>query len=224
MNDTTRALLVEAAEWRLLSLLFEYPGPGWQTRVDSVATEAADARLKAAAAQAREHASEALYHTTLGPGGPAAAREVSYHQTLMPGQLLGEPTAYYRAFAYGPTVTEAPDHVAVETGFVAFLRLKEAYACERSDTDQTAVTAAAAQRFLTEHLSTMAEPLARSLAASGVPYLGQAAEVLLARTGPPPQRTRPSAESCPVGQADACPCAEDEALPQGQTVVPDSCM
>ena len=74
MNAKTSALLREAAEWRLISLLFECPNEEWQAQVAALAAEITDADLKAAAVAAREEAGEGIYHTIFGPGGPAAPR------------------------------------------------------------------------------------------------------------------------------------------------------
>jgi nitrate reductase assembly molybdenum cofactor insertion protein NarJ len=141
-----------------------------------LAGEVGDADLKAAAA-ACDEATESLYHTTFGPGGPAAPREVSYRETIMPGQILGELGAYYRAFAYQPAIDEPPDHVAVMAGFVAYLRLKEAY----GNAEQAEITAKAAREFLDNHLRAIAGPLAKSLSMSGIAYLALASSVLAKR-------------------------------------------
>jgi nitrate reductase assembly molybdenum cofactor insertion protein NarJ len=188
-----KKLLRDAAEWRLISLLFECPGKEWQTQVAGLAKEVADPKLKEAAKAAREEASESLYHSTLGPGGPAAPREVSYRQSLMPGQMLDEISAYYNAFAYQPIIPEPPDHIAVMTGFMGYMRLKESL----GNTEQAEITAKAAKKFLDGHLNSIAEPLAKSLAHSGIRYLGLASEVLLQRVGPCRQvAVAPVTEAC----------------------------
>lgn len=176
-------LLREAAEWRLIGLLFESPTGDWSTQVEQLAAEISDDDLMSAAAAARPEATAGLYHSTFGPGGPAAPREVSYRPTVLPGVLLSELGAHYRAFAYAPATDEPPDHVAVMAGFIGYLRLKEAYAQARGNTEQAAVCAAAAQRIIAEHLSWLAGPLAESLSASGIRYLALAAAALLRRTG-----------------------------------------
>jgi len=197
---TQNQLLGEAAEWRLLGLLFECPLPNWREQMDALAAEVVDADLKAAAEAARLEASEGLYHSIFGPGGPAPGREISYRDWAQPGYLLSELTGYYDAFAYQPAILEAPDHVSVETGFIAYLRLKEAYARTGSDDEHAAVTSEAAQQFITEHLSAMTEPLARSLEHSGVEYLALAGKALLARVGSP--REKPFRQNLPVLSAD----------------------
>ena len=215
MNDEAVLLLREAAEWRLIGMLFECPGEGWQAQVAKLAAEIGDSGLKSAAEAAREEAAASLYDTTFGPGGPAPPREVSYHGDILPGQLMGEIAAFYQAFAYESSTTEAPDHVAVEAGFIAYLRLKQAYAIERGDDAQAAVTADAARRFIDDHLNCIAEPMAKSLAACGIRYLGLTADALLHRAGP--RRPAPDLDqaaategpsSCPA-QA-ACNCAVKE--------------
>jgi hypothetical protein len=183
MNPKVLKLLRESAEWRLIALLFEPPADGWHEQVAQLAVEVDDATLKTAALTAGREATETLYHTTLGPGGPAAPREVSYQGRVLAGALLGELSGYYTAFAYDPKLPEAPDHVAVEAGFVAYLRLKEAFAVEGGQVEQAKVAADAARQFVDDHLNQIGEPLAKSLAASGIVYLGQAAVALHQRVG-----------------------------------------
>lgn len=190
-------LLREAADWRLISLLFECPSAAWLKQVCELSGEVTDPTLKTAAA-AIDEASAAQYYTTFGPGGPAAPREVSYRQSLMPGQMLEEIGAYYEAFAYRPAVEEPVDHIAVLTGFVAYLRLKEAF----GNAEQAEIAAAAARKFIDDHLSVIAEPLAKSLAHSEITYLAKTADALLKRTGPArqPSVVPPvAAEMCATG-------------------------
>jgi nitrate reductase assembly molybdenum cofactor insertion protein NarJ len=179
-------VLAEAAEWRLLSLLFDCPGDEWRRQIEQLAGEVHDPELRACAHVALEQAGEGLYHSTLGPGGPAAPREVSYCDALQFGYLMSELRAYYDAFDYHPLTGEAPDHVAVETGFLAFLKLKEAFALASGDPEHADVTREAADRFARDHLSAIATPLAERLAESGLGYLAYAGQALLRRTGPAP--------------------------------------
>jgi hypothetical protein len=124
--------------------------------------------------------------------------------------LLSELTSYYDAFAYQPAIMEAPDHVAVETGFIAYLRLKEAYARTNFDDEHAAVTHEAAQQFINEHLSALTEPLARALEHSGVEYLAQAGKALLARVGPCRDAARkPGLPVLADPEEDAFLCAEN---------------
>jgi nitrate reductase assembly molybdenum cofactor insertion protein NarJ len=209
---TTRQnqLLGEAAEWRLLGLLFECPSPNWLAQVTALAAEVADDDLKAAAEAVQQEASEGLYHSIFGPGGPAPGREISYRDWVQPGYLLSELTSYYEAFAYQPALLEAPDHVSVEAGFIAYLKLKEAYALATSDDEHAAVTRAAAQQFSNEHLVALAEPLARALAHSGIQYLALAGKVLLARVGPCRDAARkPGLPVLADPEEDAFLCAEN---------------
>jgi nitrate reductase assembly molybdenum cofactor insertion protein NarJ len=184
INAELTAILRDAAAWRLIALLFESPREGWHDDVRNLAGEVHDAELKKAAAAAQGEASEALYHTTFGPGGPAGCREAGFREPLLAGQALAQLRGLYEAFAYSPAIPEAPDHVAVLAGFVAYLRFKEVYARLEADPAQAATAAAAAGRVLTDHLSPIATPLAESLAASGISYLAGAARALAARAVP----------------------------------------
>jgi nitrate reductase assembly molybdenum cofactor insertion protein NarJ len=177
-------LLREAAEWRLIALLFECPHAQWHDQVEAFGREVQDPELREAAQEAPIQAEEGLYHTIFGPGGPAPPREISYRQSLQAGGVLAEILGCYEAFAYQASSDEPFDHVCVEADFVGYLRLKEAYALMREETEQAAVTAQAAKSFIEEHLAELADPLARTLAGSGIPYLEKAAKALRRRTGP----------------------------------------
>lgn len=206
MNEMLR----EAAEWRLLSLLFEYPAGPWRDQVSGLAADIDDPELKAAAQAALNQAYEGLYHTLFGPGGPVPAREVTYLGGVQFGYLLAELSAYYEAFGYRPRTDESADHIAVEAGFVAYLKLKQAYAESRADSEAAAITAGACRRFIEDHLSSLAQPLASALENAGPPYLAAAARLLAARTGPPRRAplTVVAAEECEAGCEPAETLAE----------------
>jgi hypothetical protein len=185
MDDVATALLREAAEWRLIGLLMEHPGRGWRREVRRLGSRVTDPALAGAVRAALDDAGEGRYLAALGPGGAASAREVAYADRADPGKVLADVTAFYRAFAYDPKPPEPPDHVAVETGFIAYLRLKEAYARSRGRASEAEIAAAAAEAFLADHLSALAQPLAERLAAAGNTALALAGQALLVRVGPP---------------------------------------
>jgi nitrate reductase assembly molybdenum cofactor insertion protein NarJ len=180
-----KVLLAQAAEWRLLGLLFECPNEGWRRKVAVMAPEVKDVRLQDAARDALAQASEAMYHSLFGPGGPVPPREVSYRGTIQLGYLLSELSAYYDAFDYHPETNEAPDHISVEIGFVAYLKLKEAYALSCGDPERAAVAAESCRQFIAEHLSAIASPLALALKAIDPHYLTAAGLVLKEGVGSP---------------------------------------
>lgn len=184
MRNNVNELLNESAEWRLIGLLFECPAGDWKREVRGLAGEVSDERLKKAAEFAETQAGEGLYHAIFGPGGPAPAREISYRDWVQPGYLLSELSAYYEAFSYSPTTAEVPDHIAVESGFVAFLKMKEAFALMREDGENADVTATASRKFIEEHLSKVSERMAKSLAESEIDYLVLASDALFRRVGP----------------------------------------
>ncbi|MBK6725394.1 MAG: molecular chaperone TorD family protein [Acidobacteria bacterium] len=167
-RNSTRDLLAEAAEWRLISLLFDCPSNDWLRQVEDLAGPVTDKKLKRAAKAAQKEASEGLFHSIFGPGGPAPGREVSYRGWVQPGYMLAELNSFYDAFSYKPTTNEVPDHVAVETGFVAYLRLKELYALENGDNESADVTSRASTTFVDDHISKYAQRLSKLLAASGI--------------------------------------------------------
>ena len=186
LDPVATQLLNEARDWRLLALLFERPREGWWAEVSDLARSCRDTELAAAAAAAHG-AAEGEYHAIFGPGRLVSPREAGHRKTADPSKLLSEIHAYYEAFHFAPSTEETIDHVAVEAGFLGWMKLKEAYARAGGDGESAEVTEAAAQRFLLRHLATMAEPIQTGLGAAGIDYLDRAAHSLVARTGPRPK-------------------------------------
>jgi TorA maturation chaperone TorD len=179
------SLLQEAAEWRLISLLFEYPGAAWQASVAALGAEVRDPRLRQAAEAARTEAYEGMHHSLFGPGGPVPPREATYNSGVQLGYLLSELSAYYEAFSFQPCTHEPADHISVQTAFVAYLKLKEAYAQSCGDSEPAAISADAALQFIKDHLSNMVQPFVAALESFAPSYLVLAGQVLLERVGPP---------------------------------------
>jgi nitrate reductase assembly molybdenum cofactor insertion protein NarJ len=191
MQSTTRIAdaLVAAAEWRLLGLLLERPRPGWADEVRALAAEVADGTVRAAATRGADEGGEGRYLALLGPGGLASPREAAYLGLRDPGWALADLARYYDAFAFAPRREDPADHLAVEVGFVAYLHLKEAFAIETGDEEAAAVTAAARERFVAEHVARLAHPLAERLAPAGDTPLATAVRLLARRLPPPPPGT-----------------------------------
>ena len=182
LGNNQRGLIEDSARWRLISMLFECPADGWREALTALASGISDPDLREAAVAAQAEASEGLYHSLFGPGGPASPREVSYRKGVELGGLMSELTGYYNAFGYDPVSQEACDHVAIEAGFIAYLRLKEAYAQACEDSEHEEVTADAAGHFIQDHISAIAEPLAARLDQAGVHYLELASQALVYNT------------------------------------------
>jgi nitrate reductase assembly molybdenum cofactor insertion protein NarJ len=208
LDAQAQRLIGEAAEWRLLSLLFECPSAAWRDRVTALGAEVTDEKLRAAARLAGEEASEGRYHSMFGPGGPAPAREVTYHDHVQFGYLVSELASYYEAFAYRPAIPEPADHIAVETGFVAYLLLKQAYARASGDEVHCEITSGAATQFIGSHLSAIAEPLAAALEHSGIRYLALAGQALLSRAGPRPKNAFEILDTSRATEGNAFDCGE----------------
>ncbi len=184
LAGSIEAALREAAEWRLLGLLFECPSAEWRASIAGLAADVRDEDLRLAARLAIAEATEGLYHSTFGPGGPAPPREATHRDMVQLGYLIAELEAYYAAFAYPRNHPEAPDHVSVEAGFAAYLKFKEAYAESCEDREAAEAAREACREFVAEHLASLAEPMTAALAGSGIPYLEAAARVLARRAGP----------------------------------------
>jgi nitrate reductase assembly molybdenum cofactor insertion protein NarJ len=182
-------LLREATAWRLLGLLLERPRDGWWQELEMLGREVADPEIKAAADAAREAANEGLYLALVGPGGPVSLREVTYRGMEDPGRIIADISRFYEAFAFQPETEEAPDHLAVEAGFVGYLCLKEAFARTRGNAEEAEIAAKAAIRFREAHLSALAWPVAERLEIAAIRYLSLAASSLARRSGPQPDTT-----------------------------------
>lgn len=186
LEPAVAGVLEEAATWHLLSRLFSCPSDAWRTDVAALSRELTDRELVEAAEAAVQEASEGLYHSIFGPGGPAPPREVTYHDTLELGSVMSSITGAYGAFGYAPALAESPDHVAVESGFLAYLGVKHAYALLEGDDAHVAVTVAAAHAFRGQHMAVYAERLAALLADAPARYLQVAGRYLAQRVGPRP--------------------------------------
>lgn len=206
-------LIAESAQWRLTGLLLSAPrSDDWRRQTASLAADVQDASLQEAARLAQTQADEGLYDSTFGPGGPAPPREVSYRPATLSSQFLAELAGHYEAFGYAPPYDEPVDHVAILTDFIAYLRLKEAYAAMRGDADQQSIARLAAERMVSEHLAHIAAPLAERLAAADIGYLAAASQALARRAGPRPSGATPDLTVLPQldGEHQGWTCSTDD--------------
>jgi hypothetical protein len=203
-------LLHEAAAWRLLSLLVERPRAGWRAEIEELACELGDEDLQAAVRSAHG-VGEGFYLAFVGPGGPVSLREVTHRPRSDPGHLLAALRAFYAAFAFAPAAEDPADHLAVEAGFVGYLRLKQAFALARGDREAADVAASAAATFLAEHVAAMAEPVALALEAGAAGHLALAARALARRAGTPaPDLEGDWVPACFASAGCELGCGDDE--------------
>jgi nitrate reductase assembly molybdenum cofactor insertion protein NarJ len=195
-----RTRLAQAAEWRLLGLLFERPRPGWHAEVAALAVEVQDQQLRQAA-HAASAATEGEYLAWFGPGGTLSPRAVTYRSFEDPGQILADLTMWFDTFAFQPQREDPPDHLAVEVGFVGFLLLKEAYAVACGDAAGARQLRAARGRFLEAHLAALVAGVCRQRAAMGATYLGRSVDALAQRLG---KRLAAAAAAAQPPRFDGC--------------------
>lgn len=191
MDTQVTALLSEAAEWRLLGLLFEYPTEQWRANVTAVIDAVADPELRAIGEAALAQWTDGLHFALFGPAGTVPVREVTYQGGVQLGYLMSELSAYYEAFGYQPRVEEAADHLAVQLGFLSFLKLKQASALSAGQPDQSIIAADAATEFLKTHLALQAEPVLHRLEEFAPGFLIEAGRRILAHSGPAPRSEFP---------------------------------
>ena len=92
LDPDVQSLLFEAAEWRALEVLFQCPSPEWKRQLVELRPEISAQDITKAMDAAIEEASEGTFHSILGPGGPAPAREASYREIIQLGYLISELT------------------------------------------------------------------------------------------------------------------------------------
>ncbi|NUN47242.1 MAG: molecular chaperone TorD family protein [Candidatus Brocadiae bacterium] len=181
-DAATRAALQQAAEFRLIGLLFERPSESRSRHGAALVAESGVPELRKTAGTLLAIESPD-YDSLFGPGGPASPREAAYIGRRDPARAMAEAGHLYEAFGFRPVSGEPPDHVASETGFAAYLWLKEAYALARGDGDAAGITRAAREKFFEDHLSVVAGGMATRLAACPVDAWTTLAERLLALVG-----------------------------------------
>lgn len=184
--SSVKDLLLEASEWRILSLLLSRPSRETRIELADLVRDSVPPRMREITYAWCDNATEGAYLQLLGPGGLVPARAVAYRPFADPGWILADLARYHRAFGFHTTAEEPPDHVAVVADFVSYLFLKQAYARESGDEDAVTVTREATERFVEEHLSPMALRLAERLDARGATDWGAAAHLLAERAPAPP--------------------------------------
>jgi TorA maturation chaperone TorD len=199
-------LLSQASQWRLLSLLLSRPTAERKHAARQLSSELAVPRISEAARAWCDNAEEGAYLHLLGPGGLVPAREVAYRPFADPGWSLADISRYHQAFGFHPAAEEPIDHIAVLADFVAYLLLKEAYACESADSESAAITRAAMGRFIDEHLVPVAARIADRIEACGAGSWSAAARLLaqmIPAPPPAPQLADPDEEVSPCGSCAA---------------------
>lgn len=205
-------LLKEAAEWRLLGLLFEYPSPQWRASLKALLPSLSQQELRTIAGKALAQATEGLHIALFGPAGTVPVREVTYQGGVQSGYLMAELSAYYDAFGYQPRIEEAADHLSVELGFLAFLKMKQAYAVLNGDLGRAKITAEAAAAFLKQHLARQAEPVLRALEIFAPESLVEAGKRILEHAGPAPRSDYPlSSPLADEGDSEIMSCGPSAA-------------
>lgn len=189
--ELAKALLAEAAEWRLLGLLFEYPNPAWREQVHALLPDLLSPGLRLLGEQALEYATEGLHIALFGPAGTVPIREVTHKDGVQFGYLMAELAAFYDAFGFSRPRDEADDHLAVELNFIAYLKMKEAFALAAGDHRSAKITADAAGEFVREHIALFADPLNTRLENFAPDYLIEAGRAIRQRTGASPKSAFP---------------------------------
>ena len=203
MDKAVFEVVTDAQTWYLLARLLERPRGAWHDDVRALAAGPVGRDVRAAAALAGD-ATQGEYLDRFGPSGVVSPREAAHCGMRDPGQLLADLQARYGAFGFQAAAEDTLDHVAVEASFVAYLRLKEAYALAEGDAERAAIARDAAATFIADHLQEMGEPIASKLESAGDSSLARAARAVAARVGPP--KTRAASKIVWLEEEDAMSC------------------
>jgi hypothetical protein len=188
-----------AAEWRFISLMLDCPEDGWMDRVETCARKLVEPELHAAVAAARRERNPFHYRQLFGPNGEVSLRESGYRKGADPDRLVTGLASQYAHQRFQASTSLPPDHIVVQTAFVAHLRGEEAGAWTHGDTVEATRWHEVAERFRRAHLDRFVGPLVGALRATGLLYLAYTADVLLLRGDPECERC--SDASCWVGAA-----------------------
>ena len=179
-NSSTSSLkaIRQALRWRLISLLLERPRTGWLSEVEALAAETDDKNLREAAKSAAD-ASEGTYLLMFGESGFVSPREVTYRPMEDPGQILAHLAEFYKSFAFKPKAEDPSDHIAVESGFIGYLWLKEASALSAGKLELAELTCSARNRFIENHFAVIARPWSERVMDTVLSYMTATAKALL---------------------------------------------
>lgn len=184
-----RRWLETAAAWRAASLMFALPTPAVQDELcrlcETMPGDLAVTPRKFAGIAVEDWEEE--YHRVLGAGGCAAC-ESSYEENALAGRgpVLAGIAGYYQAFSYHPENpgSETPDHLSIETGFLAYLAMKVAFADQAQRGDEKAVALEAYDKFRDEHPRHWLPRFCEELSPYDSPLFSSAAQWVLFLTLP----------------------------------------
>lgn len=233
-EDAVSRALLRVDVWNLLARAFSRPDAASLASQASLACDLlADDSLRnqllreafASFIEEAQHADPLLleqeYHQLFTTQMLCPPHEGAYQRTSR-GAVLGDIAAFYSAFGIRMRETGgAPDGMAQELHFLAWLALKEAYAIQRQRPEDVEVTRNATRTFLSDHVGRWAAAFVERLVnASPSPYYVAAGQLLIAvlnhvtaefaiRALPPlaaqPLPPEPETIACPA--AGICPTA-----------------
>ncbi len=171
ITEAVRRRLVSSCSWRVVSLLFESPGPDRRSDLPGLLKELDDEPLRRAA-RAAAPIGDGEFQALFGPGGAVSPREVKYLPAEDPGRVLADLKGFYEAFKYQPRNRETFDHFSTEAGFLGFLQLKCAFALAEGEQEPAQLVEKALEEFARSHFAPFAQAFsARLLQIPEHPYL-----------------------------------------------------
>ena len=214
--------LERAAEWRLLSQVFSYPGEDWNRSIRLLLDCLREERFRELARTAMSASEPGLWMSVFCPAGPVRARAVAWEGRLQPGYLLAALSSYYGAFAYEPPAAEPPDHLAVLLDFAAWLEVKIAYAILLRDREAEGTARRALETFLSRFVAPVAWPVFRQLEQAGPAFLAAAARLAAERSGPEPETAATATAAWPGSESlEDLNCPDTPGVVQVESLLPD---
>jgi nitrate reductase assembly molybdenum cofactor insertion protein NarJ len=170
-KECIRQCLEQASFWRAISLLFRSPDATILADLRQL-VPCLDETLRGDVTRfihdLSESGMEELHFRLLGAAATCPICESDYTPSCLgaKGGPIGDIAAFYKAFAFDPAaeLRESPDHFCIETSFLAWLHMKEAYALSAGNHDAADTCRAARDTFMIEHFGPFLDSLAARLA------------------------------------------------------------
>jgi hypothetical protein len=159
-NITT--LLLNAAEWQLIALLWESPRNHSLAQISCLAAKIDDPLLKEAASLA-EQAAQEQYDECFGS---VPLQEAGYPGNHDPQQILTEIESEYRNSEFITQRSGPSDHVTVESEFISHLYARIARAKISDHEEAASVSLETRKKFLKEHFIPLIKNINRRMTGS----------------------------------------------------------
>jgi TorA maturation chaperone TorD len=172
------------ADWSLIALLFEAPGPEWRNRLLEAGAATVDPELRAAVEVAQREGQEYFHGCLFGEDGLLIVRESAYREQRHREPLIADLHGLADATGFTRFPAESADHIGSLVAFMAHLAAQESEAAADGRVGEAFYLEGAIEWLRRAHLAWFVKQLSRALAETEVCYLSHVAHALEARVHP----------------------------------------